>query len=155
MKTDDPWTRVRKRWKDAAITASAGASTADISAFERGHQVTLPEDVRRYFTTLNGTGNDMDNDTYRFWPLAEVKPVYEVLAPSRGFEYPDRYAYPDCFAFADYMISSWLYAVKLTGDPAQPAPVYRVTASDVPGEQMTESFLDFMNRYADDPNSVY
>ena len=76
----------------AAALRAAGCdavSTPEAGRLERGHQVTLPEDVRRYFATLNGTGNDMDNDTYRFWPLAEVKPVYEVLAPSRGFEYPD------------------------------------------------------------------
>jgi hypothetical protein len=52
------------------------------------------------------------------------------------------------------MISCWLYAIKLTRDPTQPAPVYRVTGSDPPGEQMAASFRDFMGRYADDPESV-
>jgi hypothetical protein len=150
---DDLWSRVSKRWSDSGISRS-GVSDAEICAFEARYRIVIPADVRQYFARLNGTGDDMDGETYRFWPLAEVKPVHEELVGFRGIQYPDRYAYPDCFVFADYMISSWLYAVKLTRDATQPAPVYRVTASEVPGERMADSFCDFMSRYANDPNSV-
>jgi hypothetical protein len=85
----------------------------------------------------------------------EVKPVHEELADTEwGFSYPDRFAYPDCFAFADHCINCWDYAVKLTRDPLQPAPVFRVTASDPPGEMLAASFRDFMASYADNPDSI-
>jgi len=150
----DVWNRVVDRWRRSNIPANAEATDESIAAFESQFQVALPPDVHRYFGMLNGTGQEMDEDMYRFWPLCEVKPVQDELSDANGFIYPDRFAYPDCYVFADYMISCWLYAVRLTNDSAQPAPVYRVTAGDVPGEQMAPSFCDFMSRYADDPNSV-
>lgn len=150
----DTWERVAERWRRSNIAPSLGATDESLALFESRFQVSLPTDVRRYFGLLNGTGQDMDDDMYRFWPLSEVKPVHEELSDANGVKYPDRFAYPDCYVFADYLISSWLYAVKITDDPTQPAPVFRVTASDTPGEQMASSFSEFMSRYADDPNSV-
>ncbi len=94
--------------------------------------------------TVDGTGDEMDEDLYRFWPLAEVKPVHEQLADTEHFSYPDRFAYPDCFVFADHCIDCWDYAIKLTDDPTQPGPVFRVTGNDPPGEQMASSFREFM-----------
>ena len=92
----------------------------------------------------------MDSDLYRFRPLGDVRPVATELSEIN----PDRLAYPDCFVFADHCISCWMYAVKITRDPNQPAPVFRVTGDDEPGEQMAESFVAFMECSADNPLSI-
>ncbi len=150
----DLWNRIIERWRHSNIATLRSNSFETIAAFEMKHGVVLPADVRDYFATVDGTGDDMDGELFRFWPLTEVKPVYEVLEDTERFSYPDRFAYPNCFVFADYCISCWDYAVKLTSDPTQPAPVFRVTGSDPPGEQMASSFREFMERYAADPNNV-
>ena len=154
MTIADPWPRVIENWRRSNIVIRSGVSAAAIAAFEMKHHVVLPFDVREYFMVADGTGDEMDSDLYRFWPLAEVKPVHEELADTEHFSYPDRFAYPDCFVFADHCISCWDYAVKLTDDPKQPAPVFRVTGSDPPGEQMASTFRDFMKQYADAPNNI-
>jgi hypothetical protein len=149
------WTRVVNRWRAEKLTVRPGADAEAIASFERKYQVALPQDLRDYFTTVDGMdGNETDDKVYRFWQLGEVKPVEEELSDARGVVYPDRFAYPGCFVFADYCMNCWDYAVKLTDDPGQSAPVYRVTASDVPGEQMAPSFREFMERYAADPKSI-
>jgi hypothetical protein len=130
-----------------------GATTNEIAAFEAKYRIILPSDVREYFTAADGTGDDMDEGLYRFWPLSEVQPVHDVLVSDR-FTYPDRFAYPDCFVFADHCINCWDYAVRLTKDAKQPAPVFRVTGADQPGEQMASSFREFMERYAENPDSI-
>jgi hypothetical protein len=149
------WRRIIDGWRSIHAGNASGASSEAIAAFERKYHVVLPADVREYFMTIDGMGeNDMDKAMNRFWPLGEVKPVEEELSDSRGVVYPDRFAYPDCFVFADHCMNCWDYAVKLTTDPTQQAPVYRVTASDEPGEQMAASFREFMVRYSDDPDSI-
>jgi hypothetical protein len=153
MATDDLWDRVRDVWRRSKIVIPRGATTTEIVAFEAKYGVVLPTDVREYFITANGTGDEVDEGLYRFWPLAEVQPVHDVLVSER-FTYPDRFAYPDCFAFADHCINCWDYAFRLTTDPNQPSPVFRVTGSDQPGEQMASSFREFMGRYAENPDNI-
>ena len=148
------WQEIEQRWRASGIASAGGASAEAIAEFEARFQVAMPSDVRGYFASLNGTGWEMDNDNYRFWSLDQVRPVQDELSVNHGVVYSDRLAYPDCFVFADYLISCHLYAVKLTADAKQSAPVYRVTASDTPGEQMASSFLEFMGRYATNPDSI-
>jgi len=153
MSTDQLWTRVHEVWRRSKIVIPRGATANEIAAFEAKYSIKLPADVREYFTAANGTGDDMDEGLYRFWPLSEVQPVHDVLV-SEQFTYRDRFAYPDCFAFADHCINCWDYAVRLTRDAMQPAPVFRVTGSDQPGEQMASSFREFMERYAENPDNI-
>ncbi|HEY1398811.1 SMI1/KNR4 family protein [Roseateles sp.] len=128
---------------------------AKVEAFQVKNGVALPADVLAYLMTVDGSSDGhMDVDLFRFWPLGEFVRVHEELDERGGVIYPDRFAYPDCFVFADYLVNSWLYAVKLTADSKQPAPVYRVTASDPPGEQMSASFKEFMANYAAKPSSI-
>jgi hypothetical protein len=153
MSTDQLWIRVHDVWRRSKIVIPRGATANEIAAFEAKYRVVLPSDVREYFTAADGTGHDMDEGLCRFWPLSEVQPVHDVLV-SDQFTYPDRFAYPDCFAFANHCINCWDYAARLTKNATQPAPVCRVTGGDQPGEQMASSFREFMERYADNPDSI-
>lgn len=149
------WNRIISIWRASNIDIRPGVSLDAINRFEQRHNVILPEAVRDYFRTADGMGDDMDNEMFRFWPIQEVKPVEEVLADTEnGMVYPDRYAYPNCFVFADYCIWCWAYAVRLTDDPKQPAPVFRITGDKEPGEQMAASFIEFMSRYAEYPDNI-
>lgn len=154
MVTPELWQRLVERWRIDDIPIRPGVHHQSIADFESKYSVVLPPAVRDYFMSVDGTGDQMDDGLYRFWPLSEVKPVHEQLAPTDRFTYSDRFSYPDCFVFADHCINCWDYAVKLTKDPTQSAPVFRVTASDPPGEKMAESFLEFMSSYASNPDSI-
>src|SRR4051794_35422075 len=130
MTSVEPWRRIVEYWRRSGIGIRPGAAVAEIESFQLKYSVVLPTDVLEYLLIVDGSSDGfMDDDLYRFWPLSEIIPVHEELDERNGVVYPDRFAYPDCFVFADHLISSWLYAVKLTADPHQPAPVYRVTAS--------------------------
>lgn len=139
------WNRVHDVWRRSSISIRQGVTPNQIAAFEAKYSVVLPQDVREYFSAADGTGDDMDEGLYRFWPLADVQPVQETS---------DRIANPDCFAFADHCINCWNYAVRLTKDAAHLAPVFRVTGCETPGEQMAASFREFMERYATNPDSI-
>ena len=155
MPTVEPWSKIIEYWRLSGISIRPGVQPLQVAEFQSKYGVTIPRDVLEYLEAVDGSSYDfMDSDFYRFWPLSEIRPVHEVLDDSNGVIYSDRFSYPDCFVFSDYLIDSWLYAVKFTGDSLQPAPVYRVTADATPGEQMAPSFREFMVRYAVDPNSI-
>lgn len=142
-------------WAKLNLPIRAGATLDAIVAFEQKYQVALPADLAEYFQTVDGTGiNESDEHLTSFLSLAEMRPVHEWLDDSTGVVYPDRFAYLDCFVFADHFDSSWLYAVRIMSDPTNPCPVYRVTASNIPGEIEASSFREFMTKYANDPLSI-
>ena len=146
----DVWSRLAEYWRDIGLNVPPGVDATAIRAFESKYRVTLPADLRGYFSTVNGSGEDMDEDLYRFWSLAELKPVHEELED----HHPGRYAYPDCFVFADHCIWCWGYAVRITEDKEASGPVFRVTGWDAQGEQMATSFVAFMESYLSDPGSI-
>ena len=151
----EPWSKIVGYWRRSGIVIRPGVSLAEVEAFQLKYSVAVPADLLAYLLTVDGSSDgDMDDDLFRFWPLSEVVPVHEELDERGGVVYSDRFCYPNCFVFADYLVNSWLYAVKLTTDPSQPAPVYRVTASRDPGEQMSASFREFMESYAASPGNI-
>jgi hypothetical protein len=121
-----------------------------ILAFEVKYRVTLPVDLRGYFSVVEVCGSDMGPYLFRFWPLQEFKPVQEVLTDIN----PDRYAYPDCFAFADFLVGCCDYAVRISEGTEVSGPVFRVTGDLPAGEQMADSFVEFFEMYLADPTSI-
>lgn len=115
----EPWAKIIEYWRLSEVPIRPGVQPSQVAEFQRKYAVTIPRDVLEYLETVDGSSSDfMDSDCYRFWPLSEIRPVHEVLDDSTGVIYPDRFLYPDCFVFSDYLIDCWLYAVKFTGDPS-------------------------------------
>jgi hypothetical protein len=144
-------TDLTKRWAASGVAIRDGVSTECIAAFEHRFSVVLPQDVVDYFRFVDGMDDTMCDDMFHFWTLDEVRPVFDVLNDG-DHNYPDRDQYPGYYTFADYLISSWDYAVLLTRDRSQPAPVRFVTGSDPPGRIAADSFRSFLTQYCDDPN---
>ena len=149
------WQSIISYWTKLNRPIRTGATLEEIVAFEQKYHVALPADLSEYFQTIDGTGIETsDEHLTSFLSLAEIRPVHECLDNSAGVVYSDRFAYPDCFVFADHFYSSWLYAVQITSDSTNPGPVYRVTASDIPGQIEARSFREFMTKYANAPISI-
>lgn len=155
MPVVEPWAKIIEYWRLSGIPIRPGVQPSQVAEFQSKYGVTIPRDVLEYLETVDGSSFDFtDSDCYRFWPLSEIRPVHEVLDDSTGVIYPDRFSYPDCFAFSDYLMNSWLYAVRFTGEPLQPAHVYRVAEDATPGEPMALPFREFMVSYAANPKSI-
>ena len=145
------WTNLTERWSNSDLTIRDGVTSERIKVFENQYSVVLPQQVVDYFRFVDGMDDEMYRDMYRFWKLEQVRPVFDVLS---GHDFSERDAYPSYFVFADYMINSWCYAVLLTEDGQQPAPVRFVTYSDSPGGFAANSFQSFMQQYCEDPDQL-
>jgi hypothetical protein len=155
MTSTEPWSLVVKCWRKAGVHVGPGASLESIDLFQKKYGVVLPTDLLEYLLFVDGTGAEFSDDfVTSFHCLADFIPVHDYLNDSRGVVYPGRYAYPHCFVFANHMIDSWLYAVEITTDPMQPAPVFRVMDSEVQSKALAGSFREFMTNYANDPGSI-
>lgn len=135
-------TALRERWRQRGILHEPGASEAECAAFEQHYGVTLPPDLRAYFTTLNGTvsgayGMD-DDDLLGFWHLDEVRTLSE-----QGVESGPEAA--RSFVIADHSIWVHAFAVQLTPIPGAPTPV--VADIGQPLTRVAESFTEFVEEY--------
>jgi hypothetical protein len=146
------WNRVIQSWRDEDIPIRAGVTAQEIATFESRYKVTLPCDVREYFTSVDGTGDHMTAESlHRFWPLSEVIPADDYL---RLYNHKHRDTMPDFFIFADHSICINVCAVKLNLDPMQPAPVIGIFSDGAPKWDIAASFREFMTKFLIDPWSV-
>ena len=128
-----------------------------IVAFEQRHSVSLPDDVRRFYSRFNGT-LEMDTAFNAFWPLDEVDTVPKKLSDYAGIPDYSKIAdnlpnADDYFVFADHSIWVNVYAIRLKGEHSATAPVLWI-ADGSTFDIIAESFLEFWLRYLTDPDSV-
>ena len=134
-----------RRWEAEDVPWGPANSVEQVRAFEARTGVSLPEDMSRYFLSVGGMQeNCTDGDLFCFWSLAEVGPVESDSVINAA-------AYAGYYLFADFMIWSHAYGVRLAGDASHPVVI-------VGGEapiQVAESFTDFLRKYLRDPEALY
>ena len=121
--------KLREYWESNHFHIRSGLPPEAIQRFEAKYNVVLPADLHEYFRAIDGMEDgDSDNELVAFLPLADIKPVPEELRTFAGT--PDYTsicdglpAAPKFFVFADYMITSHVYAIRLSQDPEAPTPV--------------------------------
>jgi hypothetical protein len=151
-----PWKRdawvtrtLLERWSAAGILAPEAASHADVRRFEQQYQVVLPDDLRDYFTSINGTKDGWsgrhDEHAIRFWHLHQVQ-TFKEEGLSEDPQ-ADR-----TFVFARYWFGFASYGVRLSTDASAPTPV---VARFPYGEfEVAQTFREFVIRYLLDDLSV-
>ena len=131
--------KLKRHWEQLGLAHAAGASAAEIAAFEQRHGVILSQDLREYFRDLNGLdiGHEgaSDLDFISFWHLDQVE---------RG-----KGENRDIYYFADWSIDACLYGVHLSS-VMTPAPVFLDCGgynkrSDL--LQVASSFSEFIEGY--------
>jgi hypothetical protein len=139
-----------KAWPEPGITP------ARLDAFEARFGVSLPQAFRVLYERVNGTQGD--ENLLRFCPLEEIKPLPEedAIARRTGLVWRERILANAAtyFVFADYMIFSHVYAIRLSpAGCADPHPVLWVL-SPTQYEEIAPSFDAFLRMYAADPQAV-
>jgi hypothetical protein len=146
--------RVRGFWFEQGARPRLGASDADIRAAEIRLGVRLPEDVQRFFGTVNGTEGTSE-DLFQAWSLNEIGTVPNVVAEFGGIPDYRRIASvlpnaAEYFAFADAMIWSQVLAVRITDRAATEV----VWISGCAFALVASTFEAFWERYLTDPEAV-
>jgi hypothetical protein len=121
--------RLRDRWLSRGIQVRRGVLPEEIRAFESRNGVALPPDMRDFFLTVDGMEpGHSDEDLLEFLHLGDIMGVSEELAGYRGVpDYgnivntlPNADQY---FVIADYMCTFYVFAIRLSWDRSDEAPV--------------------------------
>jgi hypothetical protein len=150
--------RLRQFIESHDSKCGVGATESRIQDFECQNHVRIPDDLRTYFTELNGTAGDYAYGIIRFWSIDESCPVTHDILVKRAHQALIQSSYREpieggenFFVFADCLHESQLYAIYLSSsDKANPVVL-------LDGERPTvvaESFSDFIERYLTTPEDL-
>ena len=141
--------KLKNHWVSRGVEVNPGVSAEELEAFESKYQVVLPADLRDYFLTVDGMVEGvMDQGCFNFWSLKAVKPI-----PEDSPNYSDRYIKDarSFFVFADFLIWSHAYAVRLSSTDA-PNTIFMI-GGETP-IRMFDSFSEFVSVYLSDPDGL-
>ena len=127
--------RLRQHWLKQGIALGNGASESQVEELESENHIVLPDDFREYLLSISVREDwFMDDSMISFWTIKRIREEY---LDTRNEET----AY---LAFADFLINSHEYAIKLQSDSAI-APVFFLCGHFV--TQIASSFTEFLERY--------
>lgn len=150
--------RLKNYWASIGAAARSGVDLSTIESFESHYDVRIPDDFRDYVSTIDGfEDGDWDNEMISFWPLHCVKSVPEALTPFAGVPDYSRIASrlrdaSSYFVFADFLIWSHVYAIRLGKTGSDKSPILWICGSKY--YSAAESFSDFLMMYLDNPESI-
>jgi len=151
--------RLKGHWLEKRIRIQAGASLDQVKSFESHYQVCLPQDLRDYFTTVNGMEKgEIDEELFSFLPLQAVKSIPEELGQFGGI--PDytqiTRSLPDArrwFVIVDYLICSAVYAIRLSAE-LESTPVMWI-GDGTHYREVAPCFSGFLESYMTNPRDLF
>jgi hypothetical protein len=138
------------RWLQHGASPRPGASEEEVVAFETHYSVTLPADFREYLRHANGT-ELFDDHFLSFAPIQHIKPVTENWSDADSGQ--DHYK--GCFAFADWAIHCWDFAIQLDRSLPHMGSIFRVEDSRRRSDPIASSFSEWVSIYLRDPDSLH
>jgi hypothetical protein len=135
------------------------ATDKEIFAFELKYKLIIPEDLKLYFKSLESeklTENDQWLST--FYDLTNFKTVKEEVGDFNGI--PDYTQivnslpnHKRCFVFAEFMIHSSIWAIRLSPHVVEMNEVYMISGSNY--KVVANSFTEFIKLYHSGSNDIY
>lgn len=146
--------RLKSHWSQSGLKVRSGVPSHQIEEFESRHQVSLPLDLREYFTTVDGMDDEdtFDSEMISFLPLQAVRTIPDVLGKHGKISVhheimgslPEPHRW---FVIVDYMIGSAVFAIRLS-PVVESNPVLGYCG---PYQIVAPTFSDFLEAYLTDP----
>jgi hypothetical protein len=137
----------KKNWE------AQGKFTKKILSFEAKSGYLLPPDMAEFFRMLNGAANQMDENLYEFYQIDRFANIQHSLGSWGGIPNYRNIIntfnnYENCYVFADYMMHSFAYAIRLHPDKRTDNQVYIICGDKY--KVIANSFTDFLILYFDE-----
>jgi hypothetical protein len=143
--------RLKSYWDSAGIKVRGGTSQQALISFELKYGVCLTRDLRDYHSIVDGMEDgEADASMLSFLSLSSIKNVMEELIKFGGI--PDYRKLKEClpqthryFVFADFLICSHVYAIRLSPNRSDATPVIWICGKH--WRTIASSFSDFAEKY--------
>lgn len=153
-----PLITLKKCWLDADLINDAVTSQEQISLFEVDNNLLIPEDLNIYFSEVNGTSGNYDDNLFCFCSFTDFKKVYDEMKDWKGLPH-----YVDTinsltnsnnyYIIADYQFHLIIYAIELNREKRDVNLVVAICGEEA--KVVATSFLDFIQLYLQDSPLLY
>lgn len=140
--------KIRQQWLAETIKQPV-CTKEELYSFELKNNVMLPNDLKIYFQSLNGTGENYDDNFFQFYSLNQFQKISE--------EYQDWQGIPNygnisntlinCenyFVFANYNCHLFAYAIFINND-SESNGIIVICGDEF--KKIASSFSEFLNLY--------
>src|SRR5688572_28953418 len=138
---------LRSKWLNENVILASVANREDMLLFQERNGVIIPDDMARYFQTVNGTGGEYTDDLYEFNSLNKLQNIIHAFKGWKGI--PDYRGIlsllPDeerIFVFGNYQCNLFAYAIKLHRDPSSSNEVFIICGAKY--KVIAHSFSEFV-----------
>ena len=140
--------KIKLKLQKQNISLNKPATWREILAFEYKHQVKLSPILTAYFLEFNGIADrDTDDNYFTFVSLDAFQSVESISS----YYDKDKFLYPNCFVFSDYLTWCWGDAVQLD-QIGSDGVVYHVGGSSK--RKVADSFTAFLQQYLIDSDEL-
>ncbi|HSZ26380.1 MAG TPA: SMI1/KNR4 family protein [Cytophagaceae bacterium] len=144
--------KLKEKWEREGIDSFHPIDIEYIQNFQRKNNVILPNDLKEYFNTLNGTGDECTNELYEFYSLERIKKVSEEFQDWKGVpNYQSLVNLNDTqnlFVIANFCFNLFAYAIKLYQEKVDTNEVYVLCGEET--KKIANSFAEFIELYLND-----
>jgi hypothetical protein len=142
------WESLVKSWNFQGIEINSGVSEEYLKNFEIMNQIRLPEEMRSYFTFVNGMKKgSIDDEMFYFYPLEEVNSFAKEQRISSEFRLQGKKS----FIFADYCFGANVFFIDIL-DIGFDCPIYALGI--IKPVRIADSFKEFIEKYLIDKHSL-
>lgn len=130
-----------------------------LTRFETTHKLIIPDDLRAYFRLpdIKSLSNYSDF-LFEFYGIDEFKSVKDEVGDFGGI--PDYRnivnvlpQHENCFVFAEFMIHSGIYAIRLFESEADKNKIYAIVGGNY--KLIADSFNEFISLYKNRDKSIF
>ena len=145
------------KFKDLLGTKSSDNRSAEINngilLFESKNNLLIPSDLAEYFRLMDNTAYEMDKELFRFRSFDHFKNIDAELANWGGIPNYTNIINTlsqseNCFVFADFMIHTFTYAIRLYPNLVDINEIYIISGDQY--KIISNSFSDFLDLYFSD-----
>lgn len=151
-------TRVKKQWSAEGVRTAPKASARDVREFRSRYKVVVPDDLRYYWSTLNGmVQSSLDDYFIEFIPIHGVQPAIELLSDSVTYQ-PALDVLSDTahwFIIADYLCGSHYYSIHLAPHASDSGACEVAMIWGSGYKILCNSWAEFLTIYLDDPERLF
>mgnify|MGYP000471729807 CR=1 FL=1 len=141
--------KLKEKWEDECINDFHPIDIDSIQTFQSENSFVLPDDLKEYFNTLNGTGGEYTDELYEFYSIDRMKKVSEEFEDWKGVpNYQSLVNFnhiKDLFVFANFSFNLYVYAIRLNQEKTDSNEVYILCGEEY--KKVGNTFSEFLDLY--------
>ncbi|WP_437921156.1 SMI1/KNR4 family protein [Sphingobacterium sp. LRF_L2] len=141
--------KLKLKWEDESLNKFHSVDLESVQSFEQKNNVVIPDGLKEYFKTLNGTGEEYTDELYEFYSIEKIKKVSEEFQEWEGV--PNHQSLvnidmiKDLFVFANFSFNQFVYAIKLSQEETESNEVYILCGEEY--KKIANTFSEFLDLY--------